>query len=299
MVAQMEPLPLPASAKDVDFGARVTGIDDLAALSDADFAVLERAVHERLVVVIPNQGHLTAAQQLALTRRFDPSAGEYGHGSDQALLAASALQNDLHAVPSAPEVKLLGNGVVASHDEGRMTDVALRHPMHYGFHKDPLPPASAGRGKEATRFFRWHIDAAFYARHPPKVTTLLALEVPAGGRTQVVRYDDGTGDELEAPLAATAFVSGEAAFAALAPEAKAFALAARVRYHPHPYIWMREAKALPTGGWVPGCLWLVAVVAVGLLFFMVLFVREPTGAAAHGAAHGRVQTVPSPWSLPE
>lgn len=249
MVAQVEQLLLPQSAKEVDFGARVACID-LAALSDADFAILERAVYEHLVVVVPGQGHLTPRQQLDLTRRFDPKAGEYGHGSDQALLAASTLQNDLHAIPSAPEVKLLGNGVVATHDEGRMQGVALRHPMHHSFHKDLLPPAAAGPGddaREATRFFRWHMDAAFYARHPPRVTTLLGLEVPAGARRQLVRYDDGTGDELEVPLAATAFVSGERAFASLSPAAKAFALAASIKYHPHPYIWMRDAKALSTG----------------------------------------------------
>lgn len=243
MVAKAEVLPVPASAKELDFGARVTGID-LANPSDNDFAVLERAVYERLVVVVPGQGHLTARDQLALTQRFDPSAGEYGHGSDQALMAASVLQNDLHAIPSAPEVKLLGNGVVASHDEGRMRDVPLRHPMHYSFHKETLPPEDADR---ATRFFRWHIDAAFYARQPPRVTTLLALEVPVRAGTQTVRYDDGSGDQLDVPLAATAFISGEQAFEALVPEAKAFALAASVRYHPHPYIWMKEAKALSTG----------------------------------------------------
>ena len=51
--------------------------------------------------------------------------------------------------------------------------------------------------------YKRHIDAALYDLNPPKVTTLYALSVP-GGPTQTVRYDDGTGDELEVPLGTTA-----------------------------------------------------------------------------------------------
>lgn len=62
-----------------------------------------------------------------------------------------------------------------------------------------------------------------------------------------MRYDDGSGDELLVPLATTAFISGEKAFAALSPAKKAWALQTRVRYHAHPYIWMKNCKALSTG----------------------------------------------------
>lgn len=64
---------------------------------------------------------------------------------------------------------------------------------------------------------------------------------------QTVRYDDGSGDTLEAATAATAFISGEYAFNTLSPEARAFALKTKVRYHVHPYIWIKKAKALSTG----------------------------------------------------
>ena len=50
---------------------------------------------------------------------------------------------------------------------------------------------------------RRHIDAALYDLSPPKVTTLYAVSVPKGGK-QTLRYDDGTGDELEVPLGGTA-----------------------------------------------------------------------------------------------
>lgn len=55
------------------------------------------------------------------------------------LLKASVLVNDLVSVPSCPDVKLLGNGPLSSFDEGRITDVTLKHPMHFAFHKDTLP----------------------------------------------------------------------------------------------------------------------------------------------------------------
>ncbi len=61
--------------------------------------------------------------------------------------------------------------------------------------------------KGVTRFYRWHIDAALYDLSPPRVTSLYAVKVP-GGKRQVVRYDDGTGDELEVPLGTTACESG-------------------------------------------------------------------------------------------
>ncbi|KAJ3929410.1 MAG: hypothetical protein NXY57DRAFT_1040829 [Lentinula lateritia] len=83
------------------------------------------------------------------------------------------------------------------------------------------------------RFYRWHIDAALYDLSPPRVTTLYAVRVPQGPN-QICRYDDGTGDELEVPLATTAFVSG-------------VAVRADVKYAPHPYVWMAPAHAKSTG----------------------------------------------------
>lgn len=232
-------LPLPPSATKVDFDAKVEGID-LGNMSAEQWTVLHEALWTHLVLVIPGQGHLTGPQQLELTRKFDPAAWQYGHGSDIETMRKSVLQNDLTPLPSAPEVKLLGNGPVEEHDG--LTDLTLKHPQHFNCHRDPLPEGDF----TSTRFYRWHIDAALYAKHPPRVTTLLALAVPEGA-PQTIRYDDGFGDTLVAPLATTAFVSGEYAFSQLSPEAKAFALRARVRYHPHPYLWMKNAGALPTG----------------------------------------------------
>lgn len=124
----------------------------------------------------------------------------YGHGttkpSDQ---KASILHPDLKTIPSQPQVQLIGNGLVPEHHG--LINAQLKHPHHKTFHKTVVSDEDEARG--VTRFYRWHIDAALYDLSPPKVTTLTAIQVPSGPR-QVVRYDDGTGDELEVPLGTTA-----------------------------------------------------------------------------------------------
>jgi hypothetical protein len=98
----------------------------------------------------------------------------------------------------------------------------------------------------ATRFFRWHMDAALYKFDPPKVTALYGLRVREGP-LQVVRYDDGSGDELPVPLGTTAFISGKVMFDILPRKWKSFAVRARARYAPHPFEWIQGARAVSTG----------------------------------------------------
>jgi alpha-ketoglutarate-dependent taurine dioxygenase len=227
----------PAPGSDVDFGAEVAACD-LAHLSDADFHALERAVLTHHVVVVRGQGGLSPRDQFELTRRFDPTVQTYGHGHKKEILRQSVLVQDLVSIPEVPQVQLLGNGPVAEH-EG-LSAVQLRHPSHRGFHGAPLTDAQEAAG--FTRFYRWHIDAALYKLHPPKVTTLLALQVPEN-RPQTVVYDDGTGDTLDVPLGTTAFVSGYRAFRDLTPEQRDWALRTQARYAPHPYVWIRNARA--------------------------------------------------------
>jgi hypothetical protein len=141
-----------------------------------------------------------------------------------------------------PQVQLIGNGTVYDH-EG-LAEAKLKHPSHTTFHKTSVSPEDAAAG--ATRFYRWHIDAALYDLSPPRVTTLYALRVPRGP-PQVCRYDDGTGDALPVPLGTTAFVAGKTMWTLLPPELKSVAVRARVRYAPHPYVWMGPAHAKSTG----------------------------------------------------
>lgn len=231
----------PAPGSCVDFGAEVAPCD-LARLSDADFDALARAVLTHHVVVVRGQAGLTPQQQYELTRRFDPTVQTYGHGHDKELLKKSVLVQDLISIPDVPQVQLIGNGPVEDH-EG-VASALLKHPSHQTFHQTSLTEAQESR--DFTRFYRWHIDAALYKLMPPKVTTLLALEVPEN-RPQTVLYDDGSGDTLEVPLGATAFVSGSRAFDDLTPAQQDFALRTSVRYAPHPYVWIKEARANSTG----------------------------------------------------
>jgi len=234
------PLTVGAGA-EVDFGVDA-GFVDLERLSDQQFQVLERAVLTHQIVVVRGQRRLSPRAQFELTRRFDPRVKTYGHGNRLDIMKQSVLMQDLVSIPACPQVKLLGNGRVTDH-EG-IPEVALRHPSHRSFHQTPLTDAQEAGG--LTRFYRWHIDAALYDLHPPKVTTLLALTVPEP-RQQTVTYDDGTGDTLDVPLGTTAFVSGGKAFDLLSPAQKAWALATVVRYAPHPYVWMRNARARSNG----------------------------------------------------
>jgi xanthine dioxygenase len=230
-----------ARGSEVDFGVEVVGCD-LAQLSPQEFATLEHAVLTEQVVVVRDQTSLSPRHQYELTRRFDPSVQTYGHGHDKEALRKSVLVQDLVSIPEVPQVQLIGNGHVARH-EG-LENVTLTHPSQRTFHHEPL--SEAQEAQDFTRFYRWHIDAALYKLQPPKVTTLLALEVPKD-RTQTVLYDDGSGDTLGIPLGATAFVSGYRAFADLSADQQHFALSTVARYAPHPYVWIRQAKARANG----------------------------------------------------
>lgn len=132
------------------------------------------------------------------------------------------------------------------HSHEGLETAALKHPSHRTFHKTPVPLSDEEGDRIATRFYRWHIDAALYDLLPPKVTTLYAVRVP-GGPQQVCRYDDGTHDELPVPLGTTAFVSGRTMFDILPRALQSVAVRARVRYAPHPYVWMSPAAAHSTG----------------------------------------------------
>jgi xanthine dioxygenase len=125
-----------------------------------------------------------------------------------------------------------------------LTETKLKHPSHTTFHKTRVSPEDEANG--ITRFNRWHMDAALYDLSPPRVTTLYGLVVPHGS-PQTCRYDDGTGDELTVPLAATAFVSGKTMFDILPGELKSLAVRMKVKYAPHPFVWMSPASAIPTG----------------------------------------------------
>jgi alpha-ketoglutarate-dependent taurine dioxygenase len=147
----------------------------------------------------------------------------------------------LKTIPHQPEVQVIGNGSVALF-EG-LENITLKHPHHKTFHKHAI---SAGDDRDNTRFYRWHIDAALYDLEPPRVTSLMAVKVPKI-EYQTLRYDDGTGDELQVPRGSTAFVSSYKMYDLLSAEDKEFARTTKVQYAPHPYIWMSPAQSRSDG----------------------------------------------------
>ena len=209
-------------------------------LLDNDFSIIYDALYKHQVVVLKNQGGCSPKAQFELTHGFDPEAHGYGHGK---IIDGkkSILHPDLKTVPHQPEVQIIGNGFIPSY-EG-LENFKLKHPHHRTFHKHAIPDAD---DLTHTRFYRWHIDAALYDLNPPKVTSLLAVSVPKG-RTQTLRYDDGTGDELRVPLGTTAFVSGYKMYDILSEDDKEFVRTSRIEYSPHPYVWMSSAKSRSDG----------------------------------------------------
>ena len=127
-------------------------------------------------MVLKNQSSLSPKAQYELTKRFDPASSSYGHGKTLDA-KRSVLHPDLKTVPNQPQVQVIGNGFYENY-EG-LKNITLRHPHHKKFHKTSVPEQD---DLAVTRFFRWHIDAALYALNPPKVTSLMAVKVPAGRR---------------------------------------------------------------------------------------------------------------------
>ncbi|KIY50424.1 Clavaminate synthase-like protein [Fistulina hepatica ATCC 64428] len=244
MVIELVPLPLPKSAdpsRFVDFGREVKGLDP-GNLSPGDFAQVEDALYKYSALLFRNVS-LSPEQQYALTKAFDPQCENYGHGNNKTESnKKSILHPDLKTIPRVPQVQLIGNGVVYNH-EG-LAEAKLKHPSHHTFHKTQVSNEDEAKG--VTRFYRWHIDAALYGLSPPRVTTLYGIAVPKGPM-QTCRYDDDTGDQLPVPLGTTVFVSGRTMFDILPPEFKSLAVRAKVKYAPHPYVWMAPARAMPTG----------------------------------------------------
>lgn len=254
-----KPLEKPFKGSLIDFGVELSGIDfenldgnedSFLSISpssdnvsnpepDESFLELRTALYENNVVVLKNQHGLTPAAQFQLTRRFDPEATVYSHGSS--INKRSILHNDLKTIPSQPQVQVIGHGHVDEF-EG-LTDITLTHPHHKTFHKHIIPLED---DLTHTHFYRWHIDSAMYDLDPPLVTSLFACKVPKG-RRQTCRYDDGTGETMEVPLGTTAFISGYRMFDMLSEADKKFVLTSTVEYAPHPYIWLSKAKARSNG----------------------------------------------------
>ncbi|KAF2096986.1 Clavaminate synthase-like protein [Rhizodiscina lignyota] len=235
---EVTPIPQQPNSRR-NLGAVATNLD-VNNLSAEDWDVIRNALYEHSVLVLKDQAHATPKAQYELTQRFDPQSENYGHGKTLDA-KRSILHPDLKTIPHQPQVQVIGNGFVEEF-EG-LKNIQLKHPHHKTFHKTAIPEEE---DLDFTRFYRWHIDAALYDLQPPRVTSLMAVKVPKG-RTQTLRYDDGTGDEMAVPLGTTAFASGYTMYDILSEEDKEFVRTTKVEYAAHPYIWMSGAKSLSTG----------------------------------------------------
>ncbi|KAF8918294.1 taurine catabolism dioxygenase [Mucidula mucida] len=244
MAIELIPLSLPPTAdasKFEHFGREVRGVEP-GNIKPEQFQEIKEALYKYDALLFRN-AILSPEQQYALTKAFDPQSESYGHGNNKTENAKkSILHPDLKTIPRIPQVQVIGNGKIFDH-EG-LVEATLKHPSHKTFHKTTVSPEDEAKG--ITRFYRWHIDAALYDLSPPRVTTLYGLEIPQGP-TQVCRYDDGTWDELPVTLGTTAFVSGKTMFRILPDNLKSVAVRAKVKYAPHPYVWMAPARAKSTG----------------------------------------------------
>ncbi|KAF7355961.1 Clavaminate synthase-like protein [Mycena venus] len=157
MAIQFTPLPLPASAdasKFTQFGREVTGVDP-GNLTSEQFDRVRDALYKYDVLLFRN-ATLTAEQQYALTKAFDPTSEDYGHGNNKTEgTQKSILHPDLKTIPRVPQ-----------------------HPSHKTFHKTVV--SAEDEAADAMRFYRWHIDAALYDLSPPRVTALYGLRIPRG-----------------------------------------------------------------------------------------------------------------------
>ncbi|KAK7040212.1 hypothetical protein VNI00_010018 [Paramarasmius palmivorus] len=245
MAITFHPLKLPDSADRsmlADFGREVRGVHPARATKE-EFLLIQEALYKYSALLFRNID-LSPEEQYAVVKAFDPEAkGVYAHGTTKMQdLKKSVLTSYLNTIPRVPQVQLIGHGTIYNH-EG-IPEVTLRHGHHASTHKTRVSQEDEDRG--ITRFFRWHMDAALYEYNPPKVTALYGIKVPQGPK-QVVRYDDGSGDELPVPLGTTAFESGKNMFDILPPELKSVAVRAKAKYAPRPFEWFRDAKLTSDG----------------------------------------------------
>ncbi|KPV72736.1 uncharacterized protein RHOBADRAFT_55432 [Rhodotorula graminis WP1] len=242
-------------------GATVTHLD-LAALFDPahrtpgkarstpQFKALEDAVYRYKVVVVKHQDRLAPEQQYEVVKAFDPAAqGEQGHNNATVEHKGqkSLLFGIGNAIGTHPEVKLVGGGIQSERFGGRV----LKQADHVAYHKHPLSETEREAG--LTRWHRWHMDAALFRTSLPLVTSLLCLATPSispdGVRNPrlTVRWDDGSGLEMEVDAGSTGFVAGTAVYEALSDEERRWCDERFVEYAPWPYQWNGPTRGNSNG----------------------------------------------------
>jgi hypothetical protein len=184
-------------------------------------------------------------------RRFDPDekTGGFAHGADPYLTSHDGV--DIYglpnrpALPVQPQVHILGRGQVPDDHYSFPPNFKVKGIDHVDFHLPPHIP-HAEREKGASRFYQWHFDGSLYNIPPPRVGCLLAVRTPKGPDV-TVRWDDGSGCEMEIAPGATAMVAGSQALALLDEETRKLVMHSRIEYAPHAFKWMSTARSTRLG----------------------------------------------------
>ncbi|KAF2160197.1 hypothetical protein M409DRAFT_70561 [Zasmidium cellare ATCC 36951] len=246
----MVPIKHPASSK-VDFGAEVYDID-LNSFTDADFDLISDALHRHKLLVFKEQpAMLEPQQQYRLTSRFDPddTSGGFAHGVDPYLTTYNGI--DIYgtpnrpAIPVQPQVHILGRGKLPENHYGFPPNFEMKSVDHVNFHAPPHIPDEE-RENGASRFYQWHWDGSLYNIPPPRVGCLLAVRTPKGPSV-TVRWDDGTGTEMEVAPGATAMVAGSRALELLDEDTRNVVMNSKIEYAPHAFKWMSTARSTRLG----------------------------------------------------
>lgn len=150
---------------------------------------------------------------------------------------------DVYAIPGAEVVRLVGKGYQGEDHYGLLNKTVRKEPAHL-YHDLPLSEEEYEAGH--TRFHRWHIDAALYAREPAWFTTLRCVNRPRSPKL-TIHWDDGSGQTMETEPGLTAFFSNVQTYELMTEEERQIADHSWVEYAPHPYQWMGDCKGRPHG----------------------------------------------------
>ena len=175
------------------FGARVDGVD-LANLKPGELETLRSAYLEHVLLYIPEQQHITPADEVAFYRAVVPRI------DNDTAQSASRI-----GIPQAPELACIG---YAELDD------------HWGI-TGPINPTG-----EAPQ---WHPDWGFAGSPPPPATQLFCVETPSIGKGNgQLEWPNGSVADYEG--GATAFADCRLAYRMLSTEARTLAAATQVVY---------------------------------------------------------------------
>ena len=249
------------AGRPLALGATVSGVDlsDPLSITAADWAVIDDAFAAHSVLVFRGQRpDLDPDHEISFARHFTPRAtstwrdqrtNPWERYKAERLGGAGTFQ-----LPEHPEILVLGNGELAKDHHGLRRGVRLGGARKaYG--------AAAGSQVLGGGSLQWHIDGAFYEKHPPRCSHMFCVESPlgssmtaAGGRNEDqpmasrdVAYDDGSGEALRCPLGSTAFCSMRVAYDALDEAERRTVEGATVQYIRHPFLARKDAGTTANG----------------------------------------------------